>query len=166
MQGSEECDFSPPRTHGTPSGYRNIRVLVTRDLHFRLLSHASQSHLSLPAFVVAWLNLATPLDSTRSPQGQPTSKGSAPGHRPGLDTPVGHGNTAGPGAAQPRGEPAWGQRPARAPVGLPCEADGPSAAPPSAAPAQSSPDRTEDLTLSGSLPTGDPDPSSSDHRPD
>jgi hypothetical protein len=53
---------SPPRTHGTPNGYRNLRVLVTTALHYRLVALAAQSELSLPELVVRTLDRATPLD--------------------------------------------------------------------------------------------------------
>jgi hypothetical protein len=69
---------SPPRTNGTPSGYRNIRVLVHRDLHYRLLAYASQSHLSLAEFVVDCLNRAGPLEPPSYPPGDQEVDGPAP----------------------------------------------------------------------------------------
>lgn len=166
MKNSDNNYTSPPRTHGTPSGYRNVRVLVPRDLHFRLSSYASQSHLSMPAFVVAWLNLATPLAPSPIPQDHPTPEGQSPGRRPGQDLPGGHSNPAGPAAAQQQGEPAFGHRIARGPQGVSCEAGGPCAISLPEAPARSSPDPTEDLAQSGSLPSVDPDSSPPGHRPD
>jgi hypothetical protein len=71
----------PPRTHGTPSGYRNIRVLVPIFLHFRLSSYAALSHTSLPEFISRWLTLVTPLDPIT---GQPLAAEKQTG-APGLE---------------------------------------------------------------------------------
>jgi hypothetical protein len=53
---------SPPRSHGTPDGYRNIRVLTSKSLHYRISAYAALSMITLNEFVVKWLSLATPLD--------------------------------------------------------------------------------------------------------
>jgi len=160
MPTYEGAPQSPPRTHGTPSGYVNIRVLVPRELHFRLLSYASQSHLSLPAFVIAWLHRATPLEPP-SPTGRQPSKEPAPGPRPCRDLPEAHSLAVGPGAAQEQREPAPGDRPARGPLDVSSEAVGPSAALSQKATALSSLDQNPDPASSGSSPTFDPVESSS-----
>lgn len=166
MKYTNTAYMSPPRTHGTPSGYRNVRVLVPRDLHFRLSSYASQSHLSMPAFVVAWLNLATPLAPSPSPQGQQTAEESAPGHRPCRDLQEAHGLAIGPSAAQEQQEPAPCPRPAQVPLCVTGEAKGPGAAPSPTAWAQSSPDLTADPHLARSSATIAPVESSSSHELD
>jgi hypothetical protein len=138
MPTREEIHSSPPRTHGTPSGYRNVRVLVTQDLHFQLLSYSSQSHLSLPALVVAWLSLATPLTPPSSgPQGQPRPDEPTPGHRL---------------SPTPEGDSSEAVRPGEAPL------------PKSLAVTR--PDQTTDPSLSGSLPSTDPvkSPSAQNHH--
>src|SRR3954452_19391625 len=112
MPDNQGSNLSPPRTHGTPSGYRNVRVLVTQDLHFRLLSYSSQSHLSLPAFVVAWLHRATPLEPPSNQPGHQKANEPAPGHRPANDLQRAHSLARGHVAAQEPQEPSPGHRPA------------------------------------------------------
>ena len=155
MNHSEETYTSPPRTNGTPSGYRNVRVLVHQDLHFQLSAFASQSHLSLPAFVIAWLHRATPLEPP-CPTGQPLAKEPAPGPRPCRDLPEAHSLALGPGAAQEQQEPAPSHWPAHGPLDVPGEAMGPSAALLHGTLAKSGTDQTADATLSRSFPTVDP----------
>lgn len=53
---------SPSRRTGTPAGYRNVRVLVPTDLHYRLISYSGISHMTVPEFALAWLARTTPLD--------------------------------------------------------------------------------------------------------
>jgi len=159
MPTYEGAPHSPPRTHGTPSGYVNIRVLVPRELHFRLLSYSSQSHLSLPAYVVAWLHRATPLEPLPSPQCQPMAKELAPGPRPGHDHQEAHSLAVGPGAAPEQQEPSPSRRPAPGPLDVPGEAVGPSAAllPRAAAPSRQ--DHAADPASHGSSPTSEQAPS-------
>lgn len=143
---------SPPRTHGTPSGFKNVRVLVPQDLHFRLQAYASQSHLSLPAFVVAWLNLATPLEPPTNRTGQQKAMEPAPGHRPANDHEMAPGLAGGPVGAQ---EPAPDHRPANGPLDVPGDAVGQCAAPLPVASARSSVPLTSDDAWSGSSSTID-----------
>ena len=51
----------PPRTNGTPHGYRNIRVLAPTPLHYRLVAYAGLSRCSLNEFVLEVLDRATPI---------------------------------------------------------------------------------------------------------
>jgi hypothetical protein len=79
----------PSRRSITPVGFRNIRVLVPVDLHWRLSSYASQSKLTLPAFVLAILDHATPI--------------TPPTNLPCPSTPAANQRLSGPGpAADPR----------------------------------------------------------------
>src|SRR5262245_58527018 len=71
---------TPSRSHGTPPGYRNVRVIVPQDLHWKLMGYASQSHMTLPEFVVSWLERVTPLTSPAGPPGQPTNPDTPPNH--------------------------------------------------------------------------------------
>lgn len=64
----------PSRSQGTPIGFRNVRVIVPQALHWRLLTYASQSQMSLPQFVVSWLEKATSLGLKEGPQGPPEPK--------------------------------------------------------------------------------------------
>lgn len=155
MQDDEGTHASPPRTHGTPSGYRNIRVLVTRDLHFRLLSYSSQSHLSLPAFVVAWLNRATPLEASSNPPSGSTVDEPAPGHRHANDDQRAHGPAVGPVDAQGLNEPSLGHLPARGTHDVSGNAVRPCAAPSPGASATSVVPWSLDAASSRSSPTVD-----------
>lgn len=62
LPGTASHAESPSRRSATPPGYRNVRVLVPVDMHWRLSSFASQSQMSLPAFVLATLRNAIPLE--------------------------------------------------------------------------------------------------------
>lgn len=156
----------PPRTHGTPSGYRNIRVLTSNFLHFRLVAYSALSMCSLNEFILKWLNLATPIDPATGRPVPVSTLESAPGPRPGHDPQGGSGTAKGPSAAQMPKEPAPDQRPAIDPMDGPGPAAGPGAAPSPKALARSSPDRTSSPTLPGSFPTVDPARSSSVHDHD
>jgi hypothetical protein len=68
----------PSRRSGTPPGFRNVRVLVPLDLHWRLSAFASQSRMNIPKFVLATLHNATPLNT---PSG-------CPGSSPALEGPT------------------------------------------------------------------------------
>lgn len=155
MPPNEGTYPSPPRTHGTPSGFRNVRVLVPQDLHFRLQAYASQSHLSLPAFVVAWLNLAAPLEPLTNSRGQQRAKEPAPGHRPANDHQQAPGLAGGPVSAHSPQEPAPGQGPASGPLDVPGNAVGQCAAPRQEATATSAVPLNPDAASSGSSPTND-----------
>ncbi len=152
MTIGEGSNLSPPRTKGTPSGFRNVRVLVTQDLHFRLLSYASQSHLSMPAFVVAWLNRATPLEPTSTVPTKGAEKESAPGQPPGQGIRDGQWEAVGPGSAQGEQWPD-GHRSAQGPRKVPGEGGGPGAAHRQTALAASGPGQTADPASSWSSPT-------------
>ncbi|SIO63399.1 hypothetical protein SAMN05444166_7335 [Singulisphaera sp. GP187] len=89
---------SPPRTHGTPSGYRNLRVLVTTALHYRLLALAGLSQLSLPELVVRTLDRATPFDPLTGEPVPTDGLARAPGLEPGQDAHASHGPGSPPGA--------------------------------------------------------------------
>lgn len=86
---SDNGSLSPPsRRSGTPPGYRNIRVLVPSDLHWRLASYASQSQLTMPAFVLATLQRATPLGVSTDPSiSTPGRSPSVSGQIPARATP-------------------------------------------------------------------------------
>lgn len=157
MPTGEMSQLSPPRTKGTPSGYRNVRVLVPRDLHFRLLAYASQSHLSMPAFVAAWLDMATPLEPPANPSGCPQVNKPAPGHRPARGKQNEPGLAGGPGAAHGQQTPSPGHRPAaNVPLDVPRVAVGTCAAPSSAATATSAVSLNREAALSGSSTTNAP----------
>lgn len=82
----------PSRRSGTPPGYRNVRVLVPLDLHWRLASYATQSKMTMPMFVLATLQNATPIDLSTAIPGispsvtnqPPTGPGPCPQSGPGL----------------------------------------------------------------------------------
>ena len=142
----------PPRTNGTPSGYRNIRVLTPNSLHFRLMAYAGLSMCFLNEFILKVLHLATPIDPAT---GLPVPAGtleSAPGQRPGLDLIEGPGAAPGRGAGQAAEEPAPGQRPGHGPQDSPGLAARPGASPSPEALAGSRLDRALELVLSGSIP--------------
>ncbi len=148
---------SPPRTHGTPSGYRNIRVLVPICLHYRMAGYAALSHASIPEFISRWLTLVTPLDPlTGRPvaadhlavapaldPGQIAQARPSPGSRPSA-TNISQGAT-------PRPEATPG------PSGGPPAAQGPGKTQPQGAGASSAPIPGTDPTSIGSLPTVSPD---------
>src|SRR5688572_28589684 len=90
---------TPSRSQGTPDGYRNIRVLVPKAMHGQLTIYAIQSGMTLPQFVLAWLERATPLDPSSGPQDPPFDRETAPGHRQGQDTQGVPGQAEGPRAA-------------------------------------------------------------------
>lgn len=161
------CPEGPrPRTHGTPSGYRNVRVLTPCSLHFRLVAYAGLSMLSLNEFILRVLNLATPIDPATGRPVPVSTLESAPGPRPGHDQQGGPGAAKGPSAAQMPKEPAPCQQPASDPLDGPGPAAGPGAPPSPKALARSSPDETADPARSGSFPTVDPVESPSVHDPD
>jgi hypothetical protein len=135
---------SQPRTHGTPSGYRNVRVLVNQDLHYRLAAFSGLSHMSIQEFVIAWLTLSTPIDPAT---GQPLPADSiegAPGRRQGPDALASPG--PGPGATT------TSEGAARGPAAN--SAPGAGAARPQGA--TSDPDRIPDASLATSSPTAAP----------
>ncbi len=155
----------PPRTNGTPSGYRNIRVLTPNSLHFRLVVYAGLSLCSLNEFVLKVLDLATPIDPAT---GRPVPAGThemAPGHRPGHDPQGGPSLAKGTGAAQTATELAPCHRPGQGPLDGPGSAVGPGASPSPGALAGSPLDRAVDGSSSGPFPTADAadSPSAQDH---
>lgn len=156
----------PPRTHGTPSGYRNVRVLAPCPLHFRLVAYAGLSMCSLNEFILKVLHLATPIDPATGlpvPAGTPEP---APGQRPIPETRGGPGLARISDTDQEQGEPALRQRPSGDLPDVPGPAAGPGAAPLPEAQAWSNSDPTADLTPSGSFPIRAPDRSSSITVPD
>ncbi len=78
----------PPRTNGTPSGYRNIRVLV---------AYAGLSMCSLNEFILKVLNQATPIDPSTGLPVPAHHQETALGHRPGQDRQGGSGDASGLG---------------------------------------------------------------------
>ncbi|CAN5825649.1 hypothetical protein BH23PLA1_BH23PLA1_28230 [soil metagenome] len=154
-----------PRSNLTPAGYKNVRVFVSKHLHFQLISHSAASQMSLQDFVVAWLERATPLTPTPAPQRQIALE-PAPGHRLAHDAQGGQGLAKGPGAAQEQREPARDQRPAQGPLGVPGQAVGPCAALSSEASAPSRQDHAPDLALNRSSPTTKQAPSPAGQDPD
>ena len=52
----------PPRTNGTPHGYRNIRVLTPTPLHYRLVAYSGLSRCSLNEYILKVLDRAIPID--------------------------------------------------------------------------------------------------------
>lgn len=57
-----ESTSGPQPTTCTPSGFKNLRVLIPEDLHWRLRNLANQSRMSFHRFIVAWLSEAFPLN--------------------------------------------------------------------------------------------------------
>jgi hypothetical protein len=145
----------PPRTNGTPSGYRNIRVLTPNPLHFRLVAYAGLSMCSLNEFILKVLHLATPIDPATGFPFPAEARETAPGQRPGLDLIEGPGAAPGRGAAQSAKEPVPCHRPGHGPQDSPGLAARPGAAPPPEALAGSRLDRAVSPVLSGSIPTED-----------
>lgn len=152
---------SPPRTHGTPSGYRNIRVLVTTSLHYRLAGYAGMSHTSLPEFVVRWLTLATPLDPETGVPLRVDNHAEAPGQAQGQDADASPSPRPGPSASPAAKGVAQGPMAYHGPTCGPHEAHRPDAAHPSGVDASPGPDRSSTPSLSESSPTMTPDRSSS-----
>jgi hypothetical protein len=64
----------PSRRNGTPPGYKNVRVLVPQDLHWRLLTCASNERKSLPQFVLERLSAIASLDPLVGPSGPSAEK--------------------------------------------------------------------------------------------
>jgi hypothetical protein len=145
----------PPRTNGTPSGYRNIRVLTTCALHFRLVAYAGLSACSLNEFILKVLHLATPIDlATGLPVSAATLE-TAPGHRPRQDPQGDPGDALGLGAAQSAKESAPGHLPGHGSLDIPGLAARPGASPSPGASVGSRLDQVVDPALSGPLPTLD-----------
>jgi len=119
----------PPRTNGTPSGYRNIRVLTSCSLHFRLVAYAGLSMCSLNEFVLKVLTLATPIDPATGLPVPASTPETAPGQRPRQDPQGDPGAPPGRDAAPTAEDLAPCQRPAYAPSGVPGEAIGLGASP-------------------------------------
>jgi hypothetical protein len=71
---------TPSRSHSTPAGYRNVRVIVPQDLHWKLMGFASESHMTLPEFVISWLERVTPLTPAVGPSSQRTKPDAPPTH--------------------------------------------------------------------------------------
>ena len=152
----------PPRTHGTPSGYRNIRVLVPTSLHFRLAGYAALSHASIPESVSRWLTLVTPLDPITGQPLPANNVAGARGHGQGSDADASPGPRPGPGAS-PMGKGA-APGPATATPGPsvgPQVAHRPGAAHSQGASASSTPNHRPDPSPIGSSPTVSLDRSSS-----
>ena len=101
----------PPRTNGTPSGFKNVRVLTPDPLHFRLVAYAGLSMLSLNEFVLKWLNLATPIDPATGMPAPAGSPQTAPGPPQAPISPGGRCAPAGQGAAQAAKGPSPGPSP-------------------------------------------------------
>ena len=141
----------PPRTNGTPSGYRNIRVLTPNSLHFRLVAYSALSFCSLNEYILKVLHLATPIDPATGLPVPTSTLETAPGQQPGLDLIEGPGR----GAAQTAEETAPGNRSGPEPLDGPGLAARPGASPPPEALAGSRPHQVVDPALSGSIPNLD-----------
>ena len=50
------------RPSSTPLGFRNLRVLLPEELHWRLREMANQSRMTFQLFIVSWLAEAFPLN--------------------------------------------------------------------------------------------------------
>jgi hypothetical protein len=74
----------PSRRNATPPGYRNVRVLVPLDLHWRISAYAVQSKMNIPSFVLATLHNATPITH---PMGSGSRGSSAAMESPTIDGP-------------------------------------------------------------------------------
>jgi hypothetical protein len=68
VSGGGMASGPPPRT-STPEGFRNLRVLIPEDLHWRLRNLAHQSRMSFHRFIVAWLTEAFPLNPAPETRG-------------------------------------------------------------------------------------------------
>ena len=55
------------RASSTPAGFRNLRVLIPEDLHWRLRDLAHQSRMSFHKYILAWLSEAIPLNEDAGP---------------------------------------------------------------------------------------------------
>ena len=146
----------PPRTNGTPSGYRNIRVLTPNALHFRLVAYAGLSMCSLNEFILKILRLATPIDPATGLPVPVGTLGTASCHGPGCDPQDDPGDALGRGADRTTEERAPCHRPGHGPLDGPGLAACPGTTPPPEAPVGSSLDRAVSPVLSGSIPTEDP----------
>jgi len=157
-----------PRTHGTPDGYRNVRVLTPKSLHYRISAYAALSMITLNEFVVKWLSLATPLDPRTGLPTLAENLAETTGQGQSHDADEGHGQADGPstpciteGAApNPAADPAPSERAST--VGVPgaaqlqrAEAPSPPnpgtdpasiGSPPTVSPAESDPSQVENVT--------------------
>ncbi len=145
----------PPRTNGTPSGYRNIRVLTTCTLHFRLVAYAVLSMCTLNEYLLKVLTLATPIDPVSGLPVPASTLEPAPGHRPGQDPQGDPGAGLGPGAARTAREPAPGHQPGHGPLDSPGLGAGHGAPPSPVVPAGSSLVQALTPSSSESIPTID-----------
>ena len=130
IQSLEGPAGPPPRTNGTPSGYRNIRVLTPNSLHFRLVAYAGSVHV----FTERIHPKGSPPGHPDRPRHGPAGPGGHPGDgtrptaRP-QDLIEGPGAALGRGAAQTAEEPSPGHRPGQGPQKSPGLAARPGAAP-------------------------------------
>lgn len=93
--GVRPSDLSRHST-STPSGFRNLRVLVPENLHWHLRELANQSRMTFQHFIVSWLATAGPLggdsmspepphNDRPAPRPEPREscpEGPSPGNRP------------------------------------------------------------------------------------
>ena len=156
IQSIDSPGGPPPRTNGTPSGYRNIRVLTPNSLHFRLVAYSALSFCSLNEYILKVLTLATPIDPATGLPIPSATRETAPAQRPGLDLIEGPGAAFGRGAALTTEEPVPGHRPGHDSPNGPGLAARPGASPSPEALAGSRLDRAVSPVLSGSDSTEDP----------
>ena len=65
------------RSASTPAGFRNLRVLIPEELHWRLRDLAIQSRMTFQRYIVSWLGEAFPLPKTPGSSGSQEVEGGA-----------------------------------------------------------------------------------------
>jgi len=98
------------RASSTPAGFRNLRVLIPEDLHWRLRDLAHQSRMSFHKYILARLSEAIPLNedagpSDRRPLPNPSpcnENGPGPLRGPSCSHPRAHGFPGDPAAPSPQ----------------------------------------------------------------
>ena len=86
IQSSEETRNPPgngaaeqtSRSASTPAGFRNLRVLIPEELHWKLRDLAIQSRMTFQRYIVSWLGEAFPLTNPPSSSGSRQDEGAAP----------------------------------------------------------------------------------------
>jgi hypothetical protein len=98
--GGGRSSNGPHRPTSTPPGFRNLRVLIPEELHWKLRNLALESRMTFQRYIVSWLGEAFPLNgNSQSPE---SLKDQRAAHAPGLAGPVqsGQADAKGLSAAQ------------------------------------------------------------------
>lgn len=80
----------------TPEGFRNLRVLLPEDLHWRLRELAHQSRMTFHKYILAWLSEAVPLSEDAGPPEQRTLPNPPQAKEPGPGSLRGHATPKSP----------------------------------------------------------------------